>query len=280
VNKSLALSVWIFAAACSVSPLSAFAQQSRYEQFRAHNYQMRSLQPSWIGPLIQSDARLGQFVNLSVANQSIPGGHPIVYGNNHGVGFIFDRRFQVAFQPPSFFRNHSAQSPDGFGNASVMVKARIVSGNAEHGNYIVTAILNHGFAPRAAQNGVYSSTWNPTLAAGRAFPRFAVMSNLGGILPTAKIWSQGRAIEWNTTVQVHAPARISFDIENNATYFYGGPSDGQTQNFITPAAIYVVHRPNWGPEHSGIIFISGMQIATSRYHQYNHNLVTEMLYFF
>jgi hypothetical protein len=48
------------------------------------------------------------------------------------------------------------------------------------------------------------------------------------------------------------------------------------QNFVTPAAFYVVRKKDWKPAHPFFIFDSGMQIATSGFHTYNHNLIWEM----
>ena len=48
------------------------------------------------------------------------------------------------------------------------------------------------------------------------------------------------------------------------------------QNFITPAAFYVVRRKEWKPTHPFLIFDAGMQIATSSFIPYNHNLISEV----
>jgi len=270
------LSALAHAAAILCSGMLAHAQQSFYEKFRSHNSAMADIQPAWMGPLIQSDARLGQGVWLSVSDASAPGEHILSYGNNHGVSAIVERRFQFDFDPPSFYRNHSAAYPDGFGNAAAQVKYRIASGNAEHGNFAVTAIEFHGFAPRAAQNGMLTAYDCPKIAAGVARGRFDVQSTLGGVLPAGKIAAQGRTIEWNVTGQVHPTAYTWFDIEDNVAFNVGGPSDGETQNFITPAAFYMLRRKRWEPTHTAFIFDGGMQIATSRFHTSNHNLVAEL----
>jgi hypothetical protein len=266
----LQLAALLYGAEC------ALAQTSEYEQFRAHNAQMADVQPTWMGPLIQSDARLSQTIRLSVSDAGAPGEQIVSYGNNHGVSMIAERRFQIDFDPPSFFRNHSAAYPDGFGNASAQVKYRISSANAEHGNFAVTAIDFHGFAPRAAQNGMLTAYDCPKIAAGIARGRFDVQSTLGGLLPAAKVAAQGQAIEWNVTAQLHPTAHTWFDVENNAAFNFGGPFDGKTQDFITPAAFYMVRRRQWGAVHPVVVFDTGMQIATSRFHLCNHNLISEV----
>lgn len=237
---------------------------------------MREVQPSWMGPVTQTDARLGQALRFSVSNFTSPGAHPIVYGNNHGAGLIVNRRLQLELVPPSFFRNHSAAHTDGFGNAAIEIKARVASGNAEHGNYAVTAILLHAFAPRGYENGAQTGIYRPAIAAGHDFGRVVLLSSLGGFLPTGEIDRQGRGIEWKMTAQVHPTERTWFDIEDSALFNRGGLNDGKTQNFITPAGFYMIRREGWQPTHAALVFDCGMQIATSSFHFYNHNLITEM----
>ena len=255
---------------------AAGAQETRYEQFRAHNAEMTALEPSWMGPLTHSDARIAQGLKVSVANMDYPPGHPIVYGNNHGVALLAARRYQFDFNPPSYFRNHSSTEKDGFGNAAVQAKYRIASGNAEHGNFVVTAILLHGFGARATENQFFSAYYIPTLAAGKGFKHFAVISTVGGVLPTKNVWEQGRAVEWNLTGEAHATKHVWFSVENNTLFFHAGPLDGKTQNEMTPTAFYTVRRKDWGPQHAALVFGTGLQTATSRFHLYNHNLITEM----
>ena len=255
---------------------TAGAQQSYYRSFREHNAAMAAVQPSWMGPLIQSDARLGQAIRFSVSDAAFPGEQTLNYGNNHGISLIAGRRFQFDLDPPSFFRNHSSAHKDGFGNAGTQLKWRIASGNAEHGNYAVSAIIYYAFAPRVYQNQMLTSFYAPAVAAGRGFGRFTVMSKFGGILPTGKIAQQGRGIEWDVTAQVHSTVRTWLEVEDNALFNYGGPFDGKTQNFLTPAAFYMIRRREWNPEHATVVMGGGMQIATSSFHFYNHNLISEL----
>ncbi len=252
------------------------AQESRYAQIRAHNAAMTAVQPSWMGPLMQSDARLAQGLKISVSQAHAPGAQIISYGNNHGMSLLGGTRWQFDMNPPSFFRNHSPALPDGFGNAGAQVKYRIASGNAQHGNYALSAIAYQGFARGAQENGLLSSFYCPKIAVGKAWGRFALIDGLGGVLPTEKIYAQGRAIEWNTTAQVHAGSNAWIDIEENATFFRGGPNDGMVQNFLTPAAFVRLRLGHWPGEHTAFVFGGGMQIATTRFHLYDHNSVTEL----
>jgi hypothetical protein len=250
--------------------------QSYYQQFRSRNAAMADVQPTWMGPLIQSDARLTQAVKVSVSNATINGVQVTSYGNNHGVSLLGGRRFQFDFNPPSYFQNSFPALPDGFGNASTQVKYRIASGNAGHGNFAVSAALCRSFGGGYAQNGMLTDAYFPKLLAGKAFGRVVVQSALNGVLPTGKIAEQGRAIEWNSTAQLHAGAHAYLDIEDNVTWSAGGPCDGKTQNFVTPAAFLMVRRKGWEPTHAVLVFDAGVQIATSSFYAFNHNVVSEM----
>jgi hypothetical protein len=274
VNRFQILSSLALAAALVAGSCTTTAQPSSYERFRAQNDAMAALQPAWMGPLIQSDSRLSQAVRLSVSNAYAPN-RTVNYGNGHGISTIVGNRLQLDFMQPAYVQNNSAKLKDGFGNAEVQVKFRIASGNAQHGNYALTAILVRSFTPGSQELEALTGAWFPKLGLGRAWGRFNVQTMMNGVLPTGKVSAQGRAIEWNTTAQIHPNAHVWLDVEENAAFNIGGPVDGKIQNFITPAAFYMVRRKNWKPTHAMVVFDAGMQIATSGFYFYNHNLISE-----
>ena len=220
------------ATALALGVCPASGQESRYELFRGHNAEMAKVQPAWMGPLIQSDARLSQAVRVSISKSTWPNAETISYGNNHGISLLAGTRLQFDMDPPSFFRNHSSTLHDGFGNAGTQVKWRIASGNAEHGNFAVSALLYHAFAPRVYQNQMLTSFYVPAVVAGKGMGRLTILSELGGLLPTGKIAQQGRGIEWNLTAQVHPASRFWLDVENNVLFNFAGPFDGKGQSHL------------------------------------------------
>jgi hypothetical protein len=238
---------------------------------------MTEVQPSFITPLVETDPRLVQFARASVAHQYTPAGTETVnYGNVHGLGLIAGNRFQFDVIQPAYIQHNAATAADGFGDTTISAKARIVSGNAQHGNYIVSAYLSHTFATGSHKNGALTDSFGPTVAAGIGIKkRFDVESTLGGSMPTGKIAAQGRSIAWNALTQFHSTPHVWVELENNACFYFGGSHDGKMQNFITPAAYYVARRSSWKPTHPFWIFDGGMQIATSSFHTYNHNLIAE-----
>ena len=256
---------------------AAWAQRSFTERLWSRNERMTALQPTWMAPLIQTDARLAQAVRFSFSNSTTSSGSRTTnYGNYHTLGLLLGDRVQLNLIAPPYVQNNSATAKDGFGDTQVEGKYRIVSGNAAHGNYELTGKLTWNAATGSHKNGVATDYWSPLLAAGREWGRFNVQATLGGTLPTGKIAQQGRAIDWNTTAQVLLGTKLWLDVEDNAIFNFGGPQDGTVENFVTPAGFYVVRRKGWKPTHAIFVPGVGMQIATSRFHTYNHNLIPEL----
>jgi hypothetical protein len=266
------LAALLFGVACTPNS----AQPSLYEQFRANNAEMTKLQPAMITPLVAPDPRLIQYYRLSVAHQYTPSGTETTnYGNARGGGIIVFHRLEFDAMPPAYIQ-HNSTAADGFGDTSFNAKLRIASGNAENGNFALAASLTHCFATGSHSNGARTDSFTPTLAGDFTYRHMSFISSLGGTLPTGKIAAQGRSISWNEAAQWHAKPHLWLELEDNATFYFAGTHDGQVQNFITPAAFYVVRPKRWRPTHAYYIFDAGMQIATSGFRVCNHNLIAEV----
>jgi hypothetical protein len=218
-----------------------------------------------------------QYYRFSFSNEyTAAGTHTVSYGNARGGGIVALNRFEFDFLTPPYIQ-HNSTAADGFGDSSVFLKARIVSANAEHGNYILTASGSHTFATGSAKNGAITDSWTPQLAGGIGFTkRMNLQSSLNGNLPTGKIATQGRTIGWNALTQAHLTEHVWLEVENNATFYFSGSHDGKMQNFVTPGAFYIYKRKEWKPTHPYLVFDGGMQIATSAFHTCNHNTIAEM----
>lgn len=252
------------------------AQQSPLEQFRAHNYEAAKAQPAMVTPLVGADPRLIQYVRLAFSNEYTAAETQTTnYGNGRGAGIIAANRFEFDWLFPPYIQ-HNSSAADGFGDTALSAKYRIASGNAQHGNFELSAMLNHCFATGRHKNGALTDSFGPTVAAVKDFGPFALISSVGSVLPTGKIAAQGRTVNWHAVAQMHAANHAWVEVENNATFYFAGSHDGEMQNFVTPAAFYVLRRKGWNPTHSVAVFACGMQIATSSFHTYNHNLISEV----
>lgn len=253
------------------------AQQAGFAHWRGSNAAMTTVQPTWMGPLIQTDARLSQSARISVSNSYTPAGtRTLNYGNHHTMGLLVGDRIQVNMMAPPYIQNNSAGLKDGFGDTMVEAKYRIASGDATHGNYALTAMVCESLPTGSYRNGAQTAVYYPTVAMGRMWGRFDVQTTLGGTMPTGKIAAQGRQINWNTTGRVQVGTRLWIDVEDNANFTFGGAFDRKVENFLTPAAFYVFKRKEWRAKHPMFVIGGGMQIATSGFHTYNHNLIPEM----
>jgi hypothetical protein len=275
-NKTHFLALF-FVALAVVMPSLTCAEKPIVAEFVHHNAEAAKVQPSWFTPIVEPDPRLVQYYRFSFSNSFTPTGTRTTnYGNGRGGGVIGWNRFEFDVVPPAFVQHNSATT-DGVGDTSVLVKARILSSPSDKGNYILTAMGSHSFATGTAKNGAPTDTWTGTLAGGKGLGKHAVVeSTLGGTLPTGKIATQGRTIAWNSLVGYHPTPHTWLELENNATYYFSGSHDGKMQNFVTPGAFYILRKKEWKPTHPFFIFDCGMQIATSGFHTYNHNLIPEM----
>jgi len=256
---------------------AAEAQNGLLGNFQSHNQSMTALQPAWMVPLVASDARLLQFYRMAMSHQYAPAGTPTNnFGNSRGMGIILNKRLEMDFMPPAYVE-HNSTARDGFGDTTLGGKVRLISGNAERGNFIVSAIASHTFPTGSYKNGAASPTNTSTLAGGLVFAKkFDVQSSLGATLPTGNVTEQGRPVAWSTAWQYHFLPKFWLDIEDNSTFYHGGEHDGSMQNFITPALMVgKLRRAEWKPTHPFFVVDGGTQIATSRFHTMNHNLILE-----
>ena len=84
----------------------------------------------------------------------------------------------------------------------------------------------------------------------------------------------GRPIASQTVAQYRLGKYVIPEVEDNATFYEGGANDGKTQNFIAPGIMFgkLKVQPHDAKARSGFSFGVAEQIATSKFHTYNHGL--------
>jgi hypothetical protein len=166
---------------------------------------------------------------------------------------------------------------DGWGDFSFLVKYRIASGNEKRGTYTLSAWVLTTVPSGSFKNGSTNASVQPNVGGGKGFGHFDVQSSLGATLPTGApaTTTAGRPILWNTVAQYRVGKLFWPELESNATFYKGGTNDGKTQEFITPGLMIgkCAFHPANPKARTGLAFGAGMQVATSRFHTYNHNLV-------
>lgn len=228
-------------------------------------------QPGWVTPVATVTPRLEQEVRFDLFDQALPNGRDLVnIDGGKGLEFIPAQNVEVLVNAPPYLLRHNPEVPDGFGDASFLVKYRLLSANAEKGNYIVTAFLGASLPTGTNRNGALSAIVTPTIAAGKGWGRFDVQSTLGVGLPTGHANLIGHPLTFNSAFQYRVLGRVFPEVEVNSTFYHGGRLDGNKQVFITPGIVVgklPIH------DRVGLTLGAGFQIAASSYHAYNHALI-------
>jgi hypothetical protein len=234
-----------------------------------------SQQPSWPIPVVTGSSGLVQCFRYDFVRQITAAETDTwIYGNSKGFNLVpwYNMEFDAAI--PSYVQHNSPAARNGWGDFSMLLKYRLAARDAAHGNYSLSVSLGSTLPTGSYKNGSLYATISPTVYAGKGFGRFDVQSTLGATFPTQDTVKLGKVLVWNTVAQYHISKLFWPEVENNASFYFGGKNDGLMQNFVTPGLM--VSKFKLGREaHSrlALIFGGGVQIATSQFHTYNHALV-------
>ena len=275
------ISRWMLLFACVLlmvlRSVPLFAQTDSSNFFSSWEDRVRSTlaeQPSWPIPVITASSGLLQVARTDFVRQITPVGTDTWnYDNAKGVSLVPWYRVEFDVLAPPYIQ-HNSKAEDGFGDFSMLLKYRLAAGNAESGNYSVSFSLASTLPTGSYKNGSLAATVSPTLCAGKGYRRIDVQSTLGAVLPASDTIKLGRPVVWNTVGQYHVGKWFWPEIENNATFYHGGPNGGRLQNFVTPGLMLSKFKLERDPRNRlAIVCGGGMQIATSQFHTYNHGLV-------
>lgn len=264
----------LFTALFFASLHAATAQDNFFTKWQARASATQARQPGWSTPVIAPYPMLIQVFRAEFVRQITPARTQTWnYGDTKGLNLIpFARTEFDIYMPP--YIQHNTKAKDGFGDASFLAKYRILSGNEKNGNYIVSAGLLASIPTGSYSNGALDATVTPQLSAGKGFGHFDAFSTIAGTLPVHNGQKAGRPIASQTVAQYRLGKYVIPEVEDNATFYEGGANDGKTQNFVSPGIMLgkfkvQQHDPK---ARSGFSFGVGEQIATSKFHTYNHAL--------
>jgi hypothetical protein len=256
---------------------TATAPSGFFNQWLARTSTTQAKQPGWAVPLVTTTTGLIQVARTDIVRQTAPAlTHTWNFGNSKGVNVVPWANTELVVNLPPYIK-HNSTAIDGAGDMSFMGKYRIASGNAQHGNYTLSAWVLATIPTGSYKNGSTDASVAPSVGGGKGIGRFDVQSTLGATLPTGNpaITTSGRPVAWNTVAQYRVGRLFWPEMESNATYYKGGTNDGKTQEFVTPGLIVgkcALH-PGDPKSRPGLAFGGGMQIATSHFHSYNHAVV-------
>lgn len=231
----------------------------------------RSQQPNWVTPLITASANLEEAFIYDISRKLPQNRIPLVTaGSNRGVQFVPFGKLQITFATTPYLFHNNERVEDGFGDTQCSFKYRLISGNEHHGNYALSFATGASVPTGSYQNGQHSGTIVPTLLGEKAWGPFNIQSTLGIQVPVSDTHLTGQPYISNSAFQFRLSKKIWPEVEENFMENKGGPSDGKRQNFLTPGIFvgrFALTRD------MAITFGAGMQIATTSYHTYNHNLL-------
>ena len=254
----------------------ANAQDNFFDKWEARTSLTQAKQPNWVPPVVATYVGLIQVLRSDFTRQISPT-HTTTwnYDTSKGVNLVPWANTEIAVNLPPYFQHSTPTPKDGAGDMSFLFKYRILTGDAKHGNYILGACLTATIPTGSYKNGSTDASVAPTLLAGKGFGNLNIQSTLAGTLPTGDTHKLGRPLAWNTTAQYHLGKYFWPELESNAIFYNGGPNDGKKQNFLTPGLVVskIKLRPQDEKSRLGIGFGAGEQIATSKFHSYNHGLV-------
>jgi hypothetical protein len=254
-----------------------------FERWQARATATQARQPGWAVPVFAPYPMLIQVFRADFDRQITPTGATTWnLGSGKGLNLIpfANTEFDIYYPP---YLTHSAPTTiDGFGDMSFLGKYRFLTSDAAHHNAMLSALVIATIPTGSHKNGSLAAVVTPTLAGGKGFGNFDVQSTIGIALPVNDTNKLGRPIPWNVTAQYRLSKIFWPEIESNATFYDGGPNHGKMQEFITPGAVVSKIRIHPSDPHSrlGLALGAGMQIATSSFHSYNHQLVLTTRFLF
>lgn len=263
----LAIFVWF-------SSTTVFGQSGFFKSWESRVRATSARQPAWVVPVFSPSSVIVQLARVDFMHQ-YTSNHAETwnYGGGKGFNLIPFARTEIDVNLPAYIEHNSATMRDGSTDFSVVAKYRMFAA-AEGGNYSTAAQVAFSVPTGSYKNGAAVSTITPTFIGGKGFGNLAIQSGLGAVLPTSSSSTVGRTVLWNSVAQYRIGKYFWPEVEANASYFHGGANAGKSQVFVTPGVMVskIRLRPNPG-SRLGLVFGSGMQIATSHYHSYNHNLI-------
>jgi hypothetical protein len=262
---------------CLLSIAPCINAQSQFiADWQARATATQAKQPAWTPPMITTYVGLIQVFRSDFTRQIAA--HQATTWNvdsSKGLDLIPWAKTEIDLNLPPYFEHSTPTTKNGAGDLSFAAKYRALAGNAQHGNFVLSGILQGTIPTGSYKNGSTDAAIAPTLAAGKGWGRLDLQTTLGATLPTENGKTLGRPVAWNLTAQYHLGRYFWPELESNATYFHGGPNDGKSQEFLTPG-IVVGKLPlvrGRAPGRLGVGFGAAEQIATSGFHTYNHGLV-------
>ena len=235
---------------------------------------VRASQPHFPAPLVTTHVILVEQYRYDLAWQPDPVGGAVTsnYGASRGLEIIPTTRLEIGISPPPYVV-HQSSLRDGFGDLSFQLKYRALSAPEGQGDYFVGFFFGGSLPTGSAPNGLGHTMFFPTFAAAKGIGALDIQSTIGAGLPATGTDLLGRTIVFNTAVDYRIRGIIWPMLEQNSTFWSGGPLDGKKQVFLTPGIVL-----GGFPlaERLHVSLAAGVQIAVTEFRQYNHRWIASV----
>ncbi len=231
-------------------------------------------QPHWITPLVTVTPRLEEEYRFDIFRQAgRAGAVTTVYGGGKGLELIPAERVELILGVPAYISHNRASARDGFGDASFLLKYRLLAASEKEGNYILTFFFGASAPTATNRNGPGRAIFTPSVAFGKGWGGFDFQTTLGVGLPAGAIDRLGTPLTFNTAFQYRLLKKLWPEVEVNSTWWPNGQNEGRRQAFVTPGII-IGRLPVW--RRLGLTVGTGVQIAVTQFHTYNHNWIVSI----
>lgn len=242
--------------------------------------QIQSEQPDWITPLATVTPRLQEQLRYDQLWQSQQHGVATDnFGGSKGLELIPWYNIEVILGIPAWFAHNGAiqhltrnsQLPtDGWADETFLIKYRLLSADAEHGDYILSAFMGFSAPTGDDANSSHHAIFTPTIAFGKGLGNFDLQSTAGISLPNGGLQRLGMPVAYNTAFQYHFLKYFWPEFEVNYTWWPNGEREGQSQVFLT-SGLVVGTVPVY--DRIGVTIGAGYQVAVTRQPASNHTVI-------
>jgi hypothetical protein len=275
--------------AASPPPVSNPSPMSPVVQYFADWFprvtRIQSEQPHWVTPLVTVTPRLEEEYRYDQLWQAQPHGKALDnFGANKGLELIPFQNTEIILGVPGWIAHNGAlphkpkkgkkpgpkPASDGWADETFLIKYRILSGNEENGDYILTAFMGFQVPTGDDGNSAGHTIYTPTIAFGKGFGNFDFQSTVGVAIPNGGVDRLSMPLNWNTAFQYRVLRYFWPELEFNYTWFTLGENTGKSQLFVTPGLIIgriPIH------DRVGMTFGAGYQVAVTHHPAYNNAVI-------
>jgi len=228
-------------------------------------------QPYWLSPLVTTSGRVKQELRYDLYHQpGTAGGSLYSFGAGRGFEFVVAPRVQLLVGATPYAVATQLGGPSGFGDLPLMMKTRLFSRPHGEGDTVLTLLLGATVPSGGHSYGHAEPVLTPAVAFGKGWGNLDVQGTIGGSLPVGGDNKLGNQFISNTTVQYRVNRLLWPEFEVNGTFYESGKYAGKKQLFATPGVGFGRVKL-----HGRVAFSlgAGVQIATTRFHTYNHRAI-------